>query len=168
MELKGSAQALASESPWLKRVAILAFVLIELVFSPFPGAAADAAGKGVIHISITDIQPQKSGALVILLYDRSGWLDAEKAIRHIEVPVDGKGALELTLTDIPYPASYAVQLFRDGNGNHKLDMHWFPLPGPDEPYGFSNNYKPFAKPDFLKASFPLNKSEMALQINMRN
>jgi len=168
MELKGSAQALASEYPWLKWVAILALVLIELVCSPLPGAAADAAGKSVIHISITDIQPQKSGSLVILLYDRSGWLDVEKAVRHIEVPLDGKDALEVGLTDIPYPATYAVQVFRDENANHKLDMHWLPLPGPDEPYGFSNNYKPFARPDFLKASFPLNKSEMTLRINMRN
>ena len=168
MALKGSAQALARDYPGLKRGAILALVLIGLVGSPLLGAAADAAGKGVIHISITDIQPQKSGALVVLLYDRSGWLDVEKAIRHIEVPVDGKSALEVALKDIPYPATYAVQVFRDGNGNHKLDMHWFPLPGPDESYGFSNNYKPFAKPDFLKASFPLNTSEVTLQINMRN
>ena len=117
MALKGSAQALARGYPGLKWGAILAVVLIELVFSPLAGIAAGAAGKGVIHISITDIQPQKSGALVVLLYDRLGWLDAEKAIRHIEVPVDGKSALEVALKDIPYPASYAVQLFRDGNGN---------------------------------------------------
>ena len=157
----------ARDYPGLKRVIILVVVLVELVFSPL-AAAADAAGKGVIHISITDIRPQKSGTLVILLYDRSGWLDAEKAIRHVEVPVDGKDALDLALTDIPYPAIYAVQVFLDRNGNHKLDMHWFPLPGPDELYGFSNHYKPFAKPDFLKASFPLKTSEMRLQVNMRN
>ncbi|PIP02988.1 MAG: hypothetical protein COW18_03715 [Zetaproteobacteria bacterium CG12_big_fil_rev_8_21_14_0_65_54_13] len=168
MELKGSAQALAREYPCLKRVALLAIVLIELVCSPLAGTAADAAGKSVIHISITDIQPQKSGSLVILLFDRSGWLDVEKAVRHIEVPVDGRDALEVALTDIPYPATYALQLFRDENANHKLDMHWFPLPGPDEPYGFSNNYKPFAKPDFLKAGFPLYESDMTLRINMRN
>ena len=166
--MKGYAKAFECDYPGLKRVTILVVVLVELVFSPLVGAGADAAGKGVIHISITDIRPQKSGTLVILLYDRSGWLDALKAIRHVEVPVDGKVALDFTLTGIPYPATYAVQIFLDRNGNHKLDMHWFPLPGPDEPYGFSNHYKPFAKPDFLKASFPLKTSEMRLQVNMRN
>jgi len=61
-----------------------------------------------------------------------------------------------------------VQLFQDQNDNHELDMHWLPWPGPDEPYGFSNNYKPFGKPAFTKASFPLNKKRLSLQIRMRD
>lgn len=147
-------------------LSILAFALLASTLAP---VQADAAGgKSLIHLSISNIQPQKGGSLVVLLYDKDGWLEPAQAIRHIEIPVDSKASLKADLTDIPYPATYAVQLFQDENSNHKMDMHWFPYPHPSEPYGFSNNYKPFAKPSFKRAAFPLNKKELTLQIKMRD
>lgn len=145
---------------------VFAFVLLTAILAPMPANAA--GGKADIHLNITNIQSQKGGSLVVFLYDKRGWLEPEQATRHIEIPINGKSTLKADLTDIPYPATYAVQLFQDENGNHEMDMHWFPYPHPSEPYGFSNNYKPFAKPSFTKASFPLNKKELMLQIKMRH
>lgn len=149
---------------------IFAFAMLALSCSPALAETVDtsAGDKAAIHLDVTNIQPQKGGSLVVLLYNRTSWLEPKQAIRHIEIPVKGKGKFSLDLTGLPYPAIYAVQLFQDENGNHEMDMHWFPYPHPSEPYGFSNNYKPFAKPSFTKASFPLNKKKLSLKIKMRD
>ena len=139
--------------------------MLGLAASPLP---AIAGGEGTIYINITDIQPQKGGSLVVLLYDKKNWLKPEQAVRNLEFPLSGRSTLEVDLSGIPYPATYAVQLFQDVNKNGKMDMRWLPYPHPSEPYGFSNNYKPFAKPFFRRASFLLNNEAATLKIKMRN
>lgn len=142
--------------------------MLALLFAPLQATAADgAASTATIHIEISDMEPRPGDTLIVRLFDAAGWLDAAQAIRQLEIPVEGRERMSLELAGVPYPASYAVQLIQDRNGNHQLDMHWLPFPGPDEPYGFSNNYQPFGKPSFERASFELKKERRSLTIRMR-
>lgn len=104
----------------------------------------------------------------MLLYDRQGWLHAEKAIRHIELPIGGQREFKLGMKALAYPGIYAIEAFQDANGNHALDMRWLPFPGPTEAYGFPNDYVPFSRPSFDRASFRLDQKEVLIRIQLHD
>ncbi|MDQ6951407.1 MAG: DUF2141 domain-containing protein [Mariprofundales bacterium] len=130
--------------------------------------AAQAQGVPALHaalnLEITNIDTHQGGALVVRVYDQAGWLHPEQAAYHRELSVPNRDRLQVVIPDLPYPATYAIEVFHDANSNHVLDMRWFPFPAPKEAYGFSNHYTPFAKPDFIKASFLLDAPEYSVQI----
>ncbi len=129
--------------------------------------SSPAAGEelSTIHLTLDGIGSGK-GPVIVLLFRRSGWLDQERAVRRLMLPVKGRGELTCDIRGIPYPASYAIEVFHDLNGNGHPDMHWFPLPGPDEPVAFSNNYTPFARPLFDRAAFRLDRKDLDLRISL--
>lgn len=50
------------------------------------------------------------------------------------------------------PGRYAVAVFQDVNGNHRLDTNWLGIPS--EPWGVSNNVRPTLRaPSFDEAAF---------------
>ncbi len=125
--------------------------------------SADRDTAATITVRITGItQP---GQLVVLLYDRNGWLHPEAALQQLRIPIHTATPMRCQLY-ASYPQHYAIEAFLDLNGNGKLDMHWFPIPGPDEPVGFSNHYRPFAKPAFDKASFALQSPTAEITIHL--
>jgi uncharacterized protein (DUF2141 family) len=55
----------------------------------------------------------------------------------VKLKIDGK-TTETTFRDVP-PGVYGVSVIHDENSNGKLDMKWFPVPGPAEGAGVSND-----------------------------
>ncbi len=129
-----------------------------------PGAVSADPTAATLHLQVSGITQQ--APLIVLLFRRDGWLHDEQAVQRLHIPADKYDSLSCTLVDIPFPDRYAIEAFLDLNDNGKLDMHWFPIPSPDEPVGFSNNYIPFAKPSFDKAAFRLNADNINMTIRL--
>ena len=71
--------------------------------------------------------------------------------------------MKITL-DLP-AGTYAVSLYEDLNGNHKLDHNWIGIPG--EPVGVSNNPAArFGAPKFGESSFHLAANPQTITIRM--
>jgi len=141
----------------------ISFLIWLCLLSPRPTVAAPPTAT--IHLQVSGITQQ--APLIVLLFRNDGWLHAEQAIQQLRIPAGKHDPLSCTLVNIPYPNRYAIEAFLDLNDNGRLDMHWLPFPGPDEPVGFSNHYAPSGRPSFAKASFNVNTGKLALSIHLR-
>ena len=129
------------------------------VWPAAPAAAAD------LTIRVENVLPA-GGVLRLGLYDAARYPDDDsKPIASADVPAV-PGETVITLHGIP-PGTYAIQTFQDVNANDKMDTSWLGLPL--EPFGFSQDAKPFlSKPSFDEVKFTLAGGENALVIHLQN
>lgn len=129
--------------------------------------ALPAEPRAQTHLTV-DVRLATSalGELAYLVFESpSGFPDDhEKAIRRGFLPILAD-AQELHIDiDVP-PGTYAVSVYEDLNGNHKLDRNIFGIPR--EPAGASNN--PPARmgpPRFNECSFRLGAAARTISITM--
>jgi uncharacterized protein (DUF2141 family) len=96
---------------------------------PPPGAAT-------LAFALDGVKSGK-GQLVVAVYtSRAAWLDLGRAARVLKLPARA-GTVFGVLEGVPV-GECAIAVFHDENGNGKLDMGWFPLPGPTEGGAASN------------------------------
>lgn len=114
------------------------------------GAADAFAANLTIHVD--NVLPA-GGTLRLGLYDQSRYPDDNsKPIASADVPAIAPETV-IVLHNIP-PGTYAVQTFQDVNSNNQMDTSWLGLP--EEPFGFSQDAKPFlSKPGFDEVKFNL-------------
>ena len=124
-----------------------------------PAAAAD------LTIRVENVLPA-GGVLRLGLYDAALYPDDDsKPIASADVPAIA-GETVITLHGIP-PGVYAIQTFQDVNANNKMDTSWMGLPL--EPFGFSEDAKPFlSKPSFDEVKFTLTAGENSQVIHLQN
>jgi len=114
--------------------------------------------------------------LVVMKFGGTSVADAERikraARRIVAAKEDGKsvvavpGETVITLHAIP-PGTYAIQTFQDVNANDKMDTTWLGLPL--EPFGFSQDAKPFlSKPGFDAVKFTLVAGDNSQIIHLQN
>jgi uncharacterized protein (DUF2141 family) len=122
-------------------------------------AAAD------LTIRVENVLPA-GGVLRLGLYDAALYPDDNsKPIASADVPAIG-GETVVTLHGIP-PGVYAIQTFQDVNANNKMDTTWVGLPL--EPFGFSQDAKPFlSKPSFDEVKFVLAAGENTQVIHLQS
>ena len=130
----------------------------------FLSAAAPAAAAD-LTIHVENVLPA-GGVLRLGLYDAALYPDDDsKPIASADVPAIA-GETVITLHGIP-PGVYAVQTFQDVNANNKMDTSWVGLPL--EPFGFSEDAKPFlSKPSFDEVKFTLTAGENSQVIHLQN
>ncbi len=103
-------------------------------------ARAEAPPRpGTVAITVTaNGFRNTNGQAIVAIYDtKDSWLKLDKALRKFPLKITG-GTLTTTISEMP-PGIYAVSVIHDENSNGKLDMHWLPIPGPDEGAGVSND-----------------------------
>jgi uncharacterized protein (DUF2141 family) len=126
--------------------------------TPAPAPAPSApAGPPKVRLSITaeGFKGAKGQALVVVYDNGDKWLKIDKGYRVQKAKLDGSGRLHVDFDDVPVGV-YAVSVIHDENVNGKLDMHWFPVPGPDEGAGVSNDATAtFGPPKWGDARFRL-------------
>jgi uncharacterized protein (DUF2141 family) len=125
----------------------------------WPVAAAD------LTIRVENVL--RAGGIIRLgLYDAARYPDDDsKPIASADVPAVA-GETVVTLHAIP-PGTYAIQTFQDVNANDKMDTSWVGLPL--EPFGFSQDAKPFlSKPSFDEVKFALAAGENSQVIHLQN
>lgn len=126
-----------------------------------------AQSKAETHLAI-DVQltPQAHGELAYLVFASSAGFpgDREKALRRGFLPIPANAQHLRIDTDLP-PGTYAVTVYEDLNGNHKLDHNLIGIPR--EPAGASNNPAVrFGPPKFDECSFHLGDTAQTININL--
>ena len=124
-----------------------------------------AAWAADLTIRVENVLPA-GGMLRLGLYDAALYPDDNsKPIASADVPAIG-GETVVTLHGIA-PGVYAIQTFQDVNANNKMDTTWMGLPL--EPFGFSQDAKPFlSKPAFDDVKFTLTAGENTQVIHLQN
>jgi uncharacterized protein (DUF2141 family) len=131
-------------------------------------AGALAAGPvwaASLTIHVENVLPV-GGILRLGLYDAARYPDDNsKPIASADVPAIG-GETVVTLHAVP-PGVYAIQTFQDVNSNDKMDTTWVGLPL--EPFGFSQDAKPFlSKPSFDAVKFTLMAGDNSQVIHLQS
>jgi uncharacterized protein (DUF2141 family) len=142
-------------------------MLLPLLLAAVFSISMPAQLKVQTHL-IVDVQlaPDPHGELAYLVFDSpSGFPeDRDKAIRSgfLQIPA---GARHLQIdTDLP-PGTYAVSVYEDLNGNHKLDRNVLGIPR--EPVGASNNPAAhMGPPRFNECLFRLGVESKTIFINL--
>lgn len=123
--------------------------------------------KPEAHLSIdVHLDQHARGDLGYLVFDSpSGFPgDPQKAVRHGFLPIP-PGARQLHIDAELPPGTYAVSVYEDLNGNHKLDRNFLGIPR--EPVGVSNNPKArMGPPRYSECSFPLGAVAETITINL--
>jgi len=134
----------------------------------FLATSASANAVGSITVDVDSIDVARGGNLAVYVYtDADKWLKPELRSRGTIVPVT-ESVMTVEISGIPH-GEYAVSVIQDLNGNEKIDMSWFPIPGPAEPSGVSNNAKAgLGAPSFEDAKFQFDQSQLTLSIALEN
>jgi uncharacterized protein (DUF2141 family) len=115
--------------------------------------------KAILAVEITNYEINPSSKIRVSVFSEKEFL--EKSIQTKTVaPSAGKVIVEFELP----PGEYAVSTYQDVNNNNKLDRYI--IGKPKEPYGFSNNVKPFGPPKFKDCKFPLVNGAKKIQIKL--
>jgi uncharacterized protein (DUF2141 family) len=116
------------------------------------GAWGQTRPPATLTIHVGNILPA-GGTLRLGVYTAALYPDDDsKPVASADVPAVSPETV-VTLHNIP-PGVYAIQAFQDLNSNNKMDTTWLGLPL--EPFGFSQDAKPFlSKPGFDAVKFTL-------------
>lgn len=119
-----------------------------------------------LTVSVSGFRNQKGQAIVALFRSKETWLKNDRALRSRTLRITGPS---LTVVfDSLEAGTYAASAFHDENANGKLDMHYFPIPGPSEGAGVSNNArKALGPPSWDDAKFTLSDSPKAIEFSIR-
>jgi acyl-CoA reductase-like NAD-dependent aldehyde dehydrogenase/uncharacterized protein (DUF2141 family) len=141
--------------------------LVPLVLCGLMSVSLAAQSKTGTHLAI-DVQLTSGahGELAYLVFNSpSGFPgDRGKALRRgfLAIPAS---ATEMRVDTYLPPGNYAVSVYEDLNGNHKLDHNFLGIP--TEPVGASNNPQPhFGPPRFDECSFRLGPTEQTIRITI--
>ena len=126
-----------------------------------------AQSKMETHLTIdVHLTPRAHGELAYLVFaSPSGFPgDRDKALRHGFLPIFSNAQHLRIETDLP-PGIYAVTVYEDLNGNHKLDHNLIGVPR--EPVGVSNHPPVrFGPPHFNECSFRLGNTAQTITITL--
>lgn len=119
---------------------------------------------GTLRIAIQGLKSD-DGVVKVGLYDSEGTYTSHKgSFKKAELSISNLNC-EWILKGVPQ-GEYALMLYHDENGNHKLDKNMIGIP--KEPYGFSNNVKPgLGLPDFKDVKFLVDVEGTLLEIEMQ-
>ncbi len=152
----------------VKRQASLLTLLL-LMSSVAFGSTFPVSGdsEGSIQVKVT-LPANAHGQIAYLIFTSAEGFpgDRGKAMRHGFVPVVTSTTNEQTLDLGPLPSGlYAVSIYLDKNGNHKLDTNWLGIP--KEPVGASNNPKGrIGPPHFDECAFSHGDGNQSISINL--
>ncbi|MCU0421707.1 MAG: DUF2141 domain-containing protein [Bacteroidia bacterium] len=114
-----------------------------------------------LKVEVSNFENKASTKIYVSVFSENGFL--EKSIQTKSAIISGN---KVTLQfDLP-PGEYAVSTYQDVNSNGKLDRYI--IGKPKEPYGFSNNIKPFGPPSFTDCKFSLANYPKLISIALIN
>lgn len=101
-----------------------------------------------------------TGNIMLAVYNRNNFLK-DRLIQKVV----SANSTSLTISfSLPY-GEYAIATYQDLNVNQKLDTNFVGIP--QEPYGFSNNYRPkFRAPNFDETKLLLTQNTQNTQISL--
>lgn len=116
-------------------------------------------GNTSLKVEVSNFKNTASTQVWVSVFSEAGFL--KKSIQTKSVMVSGKQVM--VSFDLPQ-GEYAVSTYQDVNNNGKLDRYI--IGKPKEPYGFSNNVKPFGPPNYKDCKFSLANSPKTISISL--
>lgn len=114
-----------------------------------------------LKVEITNLEDKPSTKIYVSVFSKKDFL--EKSLQTKSIVAEGN---KVTVTfDLPI-GEYAVSTYQDVNKNGKLDRHFYGKP--KEPYGFSNNVKPFGPPNYKDCKITLTEEPKTISIKLLN
>jgi len=117
--------------------------------------------NNTLRVEVSNFENKVSTKVWVSVFSEKDFL--EKSIQTKSVIASGNKAI--VEFDLP-PGEYAVSTYQDINSNGKLDRYF--IGKPKEPYGFSNNVKPFGPPSYKDCKFTLVNSPKSISISLIN
>lgn len=118
-------------------------------------------GNTPLKVEVTNFENKASTKIWVSVFSEKVFL--EKSIQTKSVIISSsKVIVEFNLP----PGEYAVSTYHDLNSNDKLDRYF--IGKPKEPYGFSNNVKPFGLPSYKDCKFTLTNAPKSISISLIN
>jgi uncharacterized protein (DUF2141 family) len=114
----------------------LALLLLSALTAPALRADADAAKIRVV-VRANAFKNTKGRAIVAVYNSSDNWLKIDRAMKLLRVPIVGD-SIDVTFEGMD-PGVYGFSVIHDENDNGKLDMRYFPIPGPVEGAGVSRD-----------------------------
>jgi len=141
---------------------LAAALILAAMVAAAPVPAAPAADTATLTVKVAHVSP-KGGEISLALYTAANYDDDDHPTLSRDVPADPAGTT--IVIDGLKPGVYAIKMMQDINGNGKFDTSWLGLPL--EPYGFSNNAKPFlSAPSFGSTSFTVAPGNNTITIRL--
>jgi len=114
-----------------------------------------------LKVVVKNVQPGKGSVIVDIYTSKWDFLNKSFASKSVLA-----SDTELVFTfDLP-AAEYAVSTYQDMNDNKELDFGIFHIP--QEPTGFSNDYRPkFGPPVFKDCAIKLTAQPQTIQIELK-
>lgn len=117
-----------------------------LLYSPLLYAA---------EVSVRLDNPPASGKVALVLFNSANTFgDLRDPFMFVIHELDGRD--EYIIDDVT-PGEYALLVYFDENNNGRIDKNFIGIP--NEPLGFSNNYRPKGPPVYDRAAFQLKTDE---------
>lgn len=120
-------------------------------------------------VMVSDYENTKAVVRVGVFTPTSGFPKGSKGAKGYEIRPNGQKTATLTIRDLDY-GEYAIAIYQDVNGNGKLDTGGL-LGMPQEPYCFSNNFRPMARmrgPRFNDCRFTYSATQTEIKVRMLN
>lgn len=117
--------------------------------------------KTTLKVEVTNFENKSSTKVYVSVFSENDFL--EKSIQTKSVIISGNKVI--VEFDLP-PGEYAISTYQDVNSNGKLDRYF--IGKPKEPYGFSNNVKPFGPPRYKDCKFTIDGSLKSISIKLLN
>ncbi len=112
-----------------------------------------------LKVEISNFNQKPTTYIYISVFNENDFL--EKSIQTKKVSANGNEVF--VEFDLP-PGEYAVSTYHDTNDNGELDRYF--IGKPKEPYGFSNNVRPFGPPSFDKCMIEIGESARTIAIEL--
>jgi uncharacterized protein (DUF2141 family) len=142
-----------------------ALCLLLAVTPPPPAAPPPAESHATLAFAIEGVKSVKGQLIVAVYSSKAAWLDLSRAAKVIKL-APRVGNVFAVMEEVP-TGECAVLVIHDENGNGKLDMGWFPLPGPIEPSGASNGAtNRLGPPSWEDAKFECRPGEAIVKLKL--
>ena len=141
-----------------------AIIWMSLMLSPTT-VSGSKIDTGSLALNIQNLETAGGEVHIALFGSEADFMETEKRIVGLVVPVKSREPLQVTLGNFPF-GTYAVAIFHDLNGNGELDKNSFGIP--TEPYAFSNNPRvKWRAPTFQETRFELRQPKLELDIELK-
>lgn len=140
-----------------------ALISLLLLFSGKPAA------ERPLRVTITEYDDTKAVIRVGVFPPTGGFPKSNRGAKGYEIKPGGQKSVTLTIRDLDY-GDYAIAVYQDVNNNGKLDTGGL-LGMPQEPYCFSNNFRPMARmrgPRFSDCRFTYSATQTEVNLRMLN
>lgn len=141
----------------MKKVFITTLFLTILFFL----SGFQVAKNATLRVEVTNLEVKGSTKVWVSVFSEKDFLERSIQTKSV-IATDNKVFVEF---DLPL-GEYAVSTYQDINSNGKLDRNF--IGKPKEPYGFSNNVKPFGPPSYKNCKFAFTNSVKLISISLIN